>query len=311
MMDPTLDALRLARPDARVTTKPFFVLEIDNYLPAELYARLLATYPNPSEGGHTHSMKNYLKSGSEAFAAFLAGQPEWARLIQFMNSDAFLAHVFEYALPMMRTARGISANRRWVRNGKPVDGGPSVGTSLASRLTDPLRTVEIETGFELSAMENGHCITAHSDAPNKLVSILLYFPFPDWQPEWGGGTQFFRPKSEVAERRWCNPDVNHIKNFGAAGLKQFAEDMECFRSTPFAPNYLTMFCKSNHTFHAVDTIACPTNRRRNTLVLNVNAKEPESELVKKGLDLVRRGQRWLRNRGRNELMPVESGDGYN
>jgi hypothetical protein len=159
-------------------------------------------------------------------------------------------------------------------------------------------------------MENGHCITPHSDAPNKLVSILLYFPFPDWQPQWGGGTQFFRARTAEAERRWCNPDVNHIKYFGDAGLKRFADDMECFRTAPFAPNYLTMFCKSNHTFHAVDTIACPPNRRRNCLVLNVNAKEPSSAAVRMGMDWVRKGKRLVRNKGRRSALPLDSSDAY-
>jgi hypothetical protein len=309
-MHPDLNALRLARPDARISHSPFFVLEIENYLPAELYARLLQTYPDPSEAGYRHGMKNYLKSGTEGFAAFLAENPEWARLIRYMDSDEFLAHVFEYAQPIIRAARGKLGARRWVRNGKPVDGGPSLGSSWPSKVIDTLRYTEVETGFELSAMENGHCITAHSDAANKLVSILLYFPFPDWQPEWGGGTQFFRAKTPSAERRWCNPDVNHVKHFGDAGLKQFAEDMECFRTAPFAPNYLTMFCKSSHTFHAVDTIACPPDRRRNCLVLNVNAKDPDSALLKTGVDLVRKGKRLIRNRGRI-VSPVDAGDGYN
>jgi len=305
-----LNALRLARPDARVTQKPFFVLEIENYLPAELYAHLLQTYPDPSVGGQHYSMKNYFKSGTPAFEGFLASSPEWARLIRYMDSDEFLAHIFDYARPMIREARGKLGTRRWTRKGKPVDGGPSVSSSGASKLIDMLRFTEIETGFELSAMENGHCITAHSDATNKLVSVLLYFPFPDWQPQWGGGTQFFRPKTLTAERRWCHPGVNHIKDFGPAGLKQFAEEMECFHTAPFAPNYFTMFCKSTNTFHAVDTIACPPDRRRNCLVFNVYAKEPDSALVRKGVELVRKGKTWVRTRGGQQLRPVSSGGGY-
>jgi hypothetical protein len=284
-------------------TDPFPVVEIDNYLPTELYRDLLSTYPDPSQGGHNHSMKNYLKSGTGGFKDFLDSHPDWGRLIQYMDSDEFLSHVYNYARPFISACRGKFGSRPWARDGKPVDADKKAAASGLGKLLEPLRFVEVETGFELSAMENGHCITPHSDAPYKLVSILVYFPFQDWQSNWGGGTQFFRPKTVDAERRWCNSDVNHIKEFGEAGLNRFAQEMEVFHTAPFSANHFTMFFKSNHTFHAVDQIACPTNRRRNCLVMNVNAKEPESEALRTGMEWVRKTRRKIRAVGQRVLPP--------
>jgi hypothetical protein len=289
-----------------VVTGPFPVVEVDNFLPAPLYAQLLESYPDPRPDGVNHSMKNFLQSGTPAFNAFLGANPTWAGLIRYLDSDQFIAHVYNYALPIIRDARGRRDSRPWCRNGIPVEGPQPSKASLW-----PRKFIEVETNFELSSMENGHCITPHSDAPRKLVSILVYFPFVDWKPEWGGGTQFFKPLTRDAELHWCNVDVGHIKHFGQVGLKQFASEMECFHTAAFVPNRLAMFCKSNNTFHAVDTIHCPSDRRRNTLVMNINMKEwHQPAWLRKLARRWRRGQQWLHNPGRAPLRHVASGDGY-
>lgn len=306
-----LDDLRLDGARAKVTSGPFPVLEVSDYLPADLYAALLEAYPDPKQAGVRHGMKNYLKSGTAAFAAFQETSPVWAQLLEYVDSDEFLSHVYDVAQPTIRAARGAWGARPWCRNGVPLD-RRSRPQALSNRLLRRSEYLEVETGIELSSMENGHRITPHSDAPYKLVSILVYFPFPDWEQEWGGGTQFFRPRTAAAERRWCNADVNHVKHFGEEGLERFDADMECFHTAQFSHNRLAMFCKSDHTFHAVAQVACPDNRRRNALVLNVNIKEsvPPSRLgqVERW---IRKRVRWLQGSGETPLRPVGSGDSYN
>jgi hypothetical protein len=305
-MELDLNSVRLERAETRVVRGPFPVVEVDNFLPAPLYAHLLETYPDPRSDGVNHSMKNYLKSGTVAFDAFLQANPAWSNLIRYLDSDQFIGHVYDFALPIIRDARGPRSSRPWCRNGVPIAGAQTREASLW-----PRKLIEVETGFELSSMENGHCITPHSDTPYKLVSILLYFPFADWKQDWGGGTQFFKPMTHDAEVRWCNTDVNHIKHFGEAGLKQFASEMECFHTAAFVPNRLAMFCKANNTFHAVDTIRCPSDRRRNTLVMNINMKEWQQPAWQRaGARWWRRAQQLLGKPGRPPLRPVASGDGY-
>jgi hypothetical protein len=286
-MNVNLEALRLTRPDTRVTTGPFTVVEIDDYLPSDFYAELLGTYPNPAKDGRKHSMKNYWNSSMAAFDDFLAEHPAWSKLVEHMNSDGFLNHIYEYCRPLIHAARGPLGSRPWSRNGVPVAGGSTSNMSTLSKLANRLKFIEITPEFQLSSMERGHRITPHSDARNKLVSILLYFPDADWQPEWGGGTQFFRPRTRDGERRWCVSEVNHVKHYGNEGLEMFARDMECFHTTRFGPNLLTLFCKSTHTFHAVDQMSCPPDRRRNALVLNINAKEPEEAWIRKAGQVAR------------------------
>jgi len=303
-MELTLNALQLARPQTRVTTGPFTVVDIDDYLPPELYAELLSTYPDASKDGVHHKMKNYLESGTAAFDSFLAGNPSWSRLLRFMDSDEFLCHLYEFTQPTILASRGKRGARPWCRNGVPLTGMKANKTSIWTKLFGGNKYLEIETGFQLSTMENGHCITPHSDGQDKLVSFLLYFPLSDWRAAWGGGTQFFRPLTPEAERRWCSPKVNHIKSFGEAGLKQFASDMECFHTSPFAANHVTLFCKSNHTFHGVDKISCPADRRRNTLVLNINMKEGSES------SWIGRRTRWAGAWSRGQLSPQQQADTY-
>jgi hypothetical protein len=283
----SLDALRLERPDTRVTTGPFTVVEVDNYLPSALYGELLGTYPDPAKDGRKHSMKNYLNSGTAAFDAFMAEHEPWSNLVRYMDSDEFVGHIYDYCRPLIHAARGPLGSRPWSRRGVPIAGGAPAGVSALSKLANRLKFIEIETEFQLSSMEHGHCITPHSDAQYKLVSILVYFPFADWQSEWGGGTQFFRPRTRDGERRWCVPEVNHVKHYGQEGLDMFARDMECFHTAAFGPNRLAIFCKSNYTFHAVDRISCPPDRRRNALVMNINAKEPQEAWLRKAGQVAR------------------------
>lgn len=306
-----LSAVRLERPETRLTTTPFPVVEIDDYLPPDLYAELLATYPDPTKGGLNHAMKSFLKSGTEPFEAFLASHPTWAGLIRYLDSDEFLGHVYEYARPTIAASRGSRGARPWCRNGRPVGSSQQLTSLWSKEVTRRLSFIEIETGIELSSMASGQRITPHSDAPYKLVSILVYFPTPGWRPEWGGGTRFFRPRTAEAERRWCTPDVNHIHYYGPEGLDLFAREMECFHTAAFTPNHFAMFCKSNHTFHSVDPIACPPDQRRNALVVNVNIKESDKAWVRSGEKLIREVGRWVRTRGQGSLRPPRtSGDGY-
>ena len=111
--------------------------------------------------------------------------------------------------------------------------------------------------FEFSRLERGSFVPPHTDDPKKLISLLLYFPDPKWQENYGGGTEFYRTKKRAMDNNWANREV------------QF-KDLNPFFRAQFAPNRLVGFLKSNNSYHGVQPITCPEGMARNSLNINVN-----------------------------------------
>jgi len=97
----------------------------------------------------------------------------------------------------------------------------------------------------------------HSDAPRKLVSLLLYFRDRDWQDAWGGGTEFYAPLDPERARRWGPTDRIAFEEFKSIGM------------TSFQGNRLAGFVRCAHSYHGVSPLACPPGRTRKALLVNI------------------------------------------
>ena len=96
----------------------------------------------------------------------------------------------------------------------------------------------------------------HTDSVTKFVSLLLYFPDPEWNDSFGGGTEFYRPLKTADNENWGNRRVP----FG---------DLESFRLAQYTPNRLIGFVKSKNSYHAVRPLTCPEHMYRNSLNINI------------------------------------------
>jgi hypothetical protein len=244
------EPLLLSRRLDRVRTDPFCFFQVDDYLPADLYRRLFASFPDESNHRFNTEGKMGFRSSEDpdAVGRYCDAHPEWRQLIDFFGSDGFLADLRAAFAQPLREARGWAGRRRWLpcTNRKPPE------SPLRYLLEEPVKTT-----FQFSMLPRDAVVVPHSDAPRKLVSLLLYFRDPDWQDAWGGGTEFYAPLDEGRARSWGATDRIPFEEFKTIG------------STPFAANRLAGFVRSARSYHGVPPLGCPAGRTRKALLINV------------------------------------------
>ena len=244
------EQLLLSRRLQHVSTDPFCFFYVDDYLPADLYQRLLESYPDQSNYRFNTEGKMGFRSSEdpEAVGRYCDAHPEWRGLIDFFGSDAFLADLRATVATPLVQARGWAGHRRWLNcTNRQVPGNP-----LRYWLQEPVRTT-----FQFSMLPRDAAVVPHSDAPRKLVSLLLYFRDRDWQDAWGGGTEFYAPLDPERARGWGPTDRIAFEEFKTIG------------STPFAANRLAGFVRCASSYHGVPPLGCPPGRTRKALLINI------------------------------------------
>jgi hypothetical protein len=242
--------LLLSRRLAEIRTDPFCFFQVDDYLPADLYRALFESYPDDSNYRFNSEGKMGFRSSEdpEAIDAYCDAHPEWRRLIDFFGSDGFLTDLRATFANPLAEARGWAGHRPWLNctNRKAPD------NPLRYQLQEPVKTT-----FQFSMLPRDAVVVPHSDAPRKLVSLLLYFRDPDWQDAWGGGTEFYVPLDPERARGWGATDRIPFEQFKTIG------------STGFIGNRLAGFVRCASSFHGVPPLACPPGRTRKALLINV------------------------------------------
>jgi len=244
------ERLLLSKRRIHMTTDPFCFFYIDDFLPADLYEALLDDYPDESNYRFNSEGKMGFRSSEdpEAVDRYCDAHPDWRKLTDFFGSDAFLEDARQtFAQPLLR-ARGLAARRPWInctRRAVPRNW-------LRYQLQEPVRTT-----FQFSMLPRDAAVVPHSDAPRKLVSLLLYFRDRDWQDAWGGGTEFYVPLDPERARRWGPTDRIPFDEFKPIG------------TTPFSGNRLAGFVRSADSYHGVPPLACPPGRTRKALLINL------------------------------------------
>jgi hypothetical protein len=84
----------------------------------------------------------------------------------------------------------------------------------------------------------------HTDSTDKILVFLLYFPSEDWQAEWGGGTQVYRPRDKRYDANWSNSRLPR-------------KDVDIVFDSGFKSNRLFFFVKSVNSWHGVAPMTCP------------------------------------------------------
>lgn len=251
---PLLDSTRLllSQRELNIEYSPLCSFFIDDFLPADIYEQLAATYPDASAGDYsTNTEGKFGFRSSEVaneFDRFCATNPVWGELIDFFASDAFAADTqaaLERALRAARGAAGLKPWRNYTR--RPASNNP-----LHYWRSEPMKTT-----FQISMLPPGKVVQPHRDAPRKLVSLMLYFADPDWRDEWGGSTEFYEPIDASRAEEWAPTERVPF------------EALKPVRSAAFRANRLAGFVRSDTSWHGVDPIACPEGRGRKALLVNL------------------------------------------
>ena len=113
-----------------------------------------------------------------------------------------------------------------------------------------LRDGSYRARFEFSWLHRDGYVRPHTDAVQKVVSIVCPMVLEDWQPAWGGATEILEPiegQSPVEFDRW--------------------ERFRTIDSYPFQSNTANLLLRTDRSWHGVRCKANPIARRSITINL--------------------------------------------
>jgi len=257
--------LLLTERDVTMRLEPFPYFFIDDYLPADLYARARSAFPVHKETDRYSNKKQVFSAHRhpDAVRKFVDETPVWNELVSFFDSSRFVSDLNQFLRPALVKARGVDGRRVWRRRDRePVR---------------PIVDVPVVFGYEFSILEDGAHLKPHTDSPAKLVSLLLYFPEDGWKPEFGGTTDMYRAKDSRQDRNWMNRNLEF-------------DAVETVFSSAFLPNRLFGFVKSANSLHGVSPVTCGPDHLRLTFNFNVlvDPVEADSRIVRLRNEWIRR-----------------------
>ena len=218
---------------------------VDNYPPLELFKYIPKIGKKYSLSERYHGRK---------YRDFIQSNPVWRDFYRWLKSDDFVYGVLD-ALKQRHLDLGFKrqnspAKRAWKRTKDLMRGRFSrAAAGLSAR-------------FEFSMLPaDGGSVTPHTDAPGKIVTLIISMIDDDeWNPAFGGGTDLNRPKDESLI---FNP-MNRQAGF---------EDMEVLDTFPFTPNQAVVFIKTFNSWHSVrPMVGTDSNAMRKTLTINIEAR---------------------------------------
>jgi hypothetical protein len=231
----------LARP---VMSEDLYESLVADFPPIDLFAH----YSDLGNPGDKFTLSE--RESPKVYADFVRGAPVWRESHRYIKSDAFVDSVLDTLkehyvnLGYWRVAR----SKRVLAHAKSIFMGrlPPTGRRLRGR-------------FEFSALcADGGCMKPHTDAPAKLVTLVISMARKgEWDPAFGGGTDVNAPKHQ---RLRYNQD-NQMAEFA---------DMEVLHTYPYEPNQAVVFVKTFNSWHSVRPMArTGSTALRRTLTVNI------------------------------------------
>lgn len=220
----------LSLDQLRIRYEPFPIGFCEDFLDADFYGKLLSTWPahelfqyKPTLGNkYSLSEVNHPRQ----YQDFIAASPNWKMFHRLIKAPAFI----EYVLDTL------------------CDHNIDLGY--------PAEMLSARFEFSMLAGNGGH-IRPHTDAPNKLVTLVLCMVGEgEWSPAYGGGTAVLKPKDPART-------YNHLN------IQMGFEEMNCLEAFPFVPNACVVFVKTFNSYHAVYPIQGVERIPRRSLTINI------------------------------------------
>lgn len=234
--------------DVTTIDGPFPYGYIDDYLDPESLSVLTDTFLDPG----THPDLDVLGKGKKRLV-FRAppvpplvadAGPAWVDAITTLTGRDFMSGTWD-----------------WVR---AVYEGLDVPEQYAALVRErcTLEVDDLVLQIEFSSIEAGAHLPPHTDAPDKLISCVLYLPDRPWDPAWGGETVAYRPTDESRVDNWCSRGST-------------AEGMRLLGAVPFVPNRMFWFVKTHDSWHGVTPVTAPLGIGRRSFNVSL-AIRPEA-----------------------------------
>lgn len=237
--------------NAKFEYEPYPICYIPNFLDKADYKILQESYPNvelfkfKQMLGDKYSLAE--KNNSEFYYNFLKENKAWKDFYKAIKSKAFIQEIQAF----LRDHNIDLGIRRFRYTG-------DMNKSTRGLIWRAFNKKMLRSRFEFSVMRaNGGHILPHTDAPNKIVTLVLSFINDnEWDPAWGGGTDMLLPKDRTKVYNYMN------------GQMPF-EEMETIRTFPFNANQAILFIKTFNSWHSVSPMTGPESGLRKTVTINI------------------------------------------
>ena len=214
--------------------KPFPYFCWDNFLPEKIYNELYNSWPSDDyyDVSTYGGKQGFQKNQKDKVNIFFDKNEKWKKLISLFDSQNFIDDVEKFIKPLQYNHRPIVASRKWKLKNR------------ISSFKDKIFSSEVAIDWELSRYNKNNFLDPHTDRMTKYVSLLLYFPDPNWKDEYGGGTIMYKPKNKLYNKNWSN---NYIP----------LEYMNIINNFTYKKNRLVGFIKTANSWHGVEPIRQP------------------------------------------------------
>jgi hypothetical protein len=249
--------------DAQFVYDPYPIGTIAQVFLPQTYAQLVDAWPAQelfqfkANLGNKYSLSEV--NNPERYHAFLKSSPHWLGFYKHVKSQAFVDGVLDmlcnHHIDLGLRGRRVSAlnqSSSWDERLRAIP-------DKLSRLRRAESSLSVR--FEFSMMPaDGGSIKPHTDAPQKLITIVLSMVRPgEWNPAHGGGTSMLRPK-----------DVT--RSFNHLNKQASFDDMEIIHTFEFLPNQCLIFVKTFNSWHSVSPMTgAGANAMRKTLTINIES----------------------------------------
>jgi hypothetical protein len=151
-----------------VTDRPFPHVVVDDYLPADLYARLTSTFPEcPANSGPTGFSCFW---GDEEYAALLESEPAWSTLFAMFHGQAFVDYCLAQFAQTFRDEATVDLTRGRYVPYLETRADKQLRRLPATTLTDDDLWVRVDVLQGRTGYGRGR----HVDHRRRAVSMLIY-----------------------------------------------------------------------------------------------------------------------------------------
>jgi len=236
--------------------EPYPIGVARNVFHADLYNQIVADFP-PAEIfeykevlGHKYSLSEV--NHPEKYHEFVQSHEIWKRIYEWIKRPEFPYEIFK-TLGQHNIELGVP---------RPPAGSPGGLHEFYNKLRrgrTASSSPRLNTRFEFSMLPaDGGCIKPHTDAPQKIVTLVVaMLAAAEWNEAFGGGTEVMKPK-----------DIS--KNYNRVNHQLEFDEVETLRTFEYQPNQCVVFIKTFNSLHGVRPMQGQgTKLMRKTLTINI------------------------------------------
>ena len=262
----------------KTTNDGFCIFDMPDFLPLDFYSLLHSNFPpldllvKSTPIAHRSDNKFSLlldgklqqrgifsdghNSVEGQLKKFFDTSPEWLHFMELMSSPEFVYDAIETFKKEINKSRGLKYFSRKKFYSKDVK-------------TKSLLRVNISINFMFSAAGESGRIYPHTDAKDKLISLLLYLPKDNWSPEYKGETTFYKLKNKIKYLKWAYLGKKNVHVKNKKFLNKFNNDHKVQLKSKYVKNMLVGFIKNKQSWHSLGPIVCGDNNHRRVFMINI------------------------------------------